>query len=113
MGIDRPDLLLKTFTRSCRSQRISRMTFPLLRVATTLVGDKVVALLWRNLISLGYLPTALSSAVLGLSKFRHSGMRSLIAVTIVCLTSPSAFAFVVDTDCESGTMCLDGVCTHG
>ena len=40
-------------------------------------------------------------------------MRSLIAVTIVCLTSTSAFAFVVDTDCESGTMCLDGVCTHG
>ena len=32
-------------------------------------------------------------------------MRSLIAVTIVCLTSTSAFAFVVDTDCESGTMC--------
>jgi hypothetical protein len=50
------------------------MTFPLLRVATTLVGDMVVALLWRNLISLGYLPTALSSAVLGLSKFGHSLM---------------------------------------
>ena len=38
-------------------------------------------------------------------------MRSLIAVTILCLTSTSAFACVVDTDCESGTMCLDG--THG
>ena len=40
-------------------------------------------------------------------------MRSLIAVTILCLTSTSALACVVDTDCESGTMCLDGVCTHG
>jgi len=41
---------------------------------TSLPAYKVVALLWRSLISLGYLPTALSSAVLGLSKFGHSGM---------------------------------------
>ena len=40
-------------------------------------------------------------------------MRSLIAVTILCLTSLPAFACVLDSDCESGTMCLDGVCTHG
>jgi len=33
-----------------------------------------VALLWRNLISLGYLPTASSSADLALSKFGHSVM---------------------------------------
>ena len=40
-------------------------------------------------------------------------MRSLIAVTILCLTSLPAFACVLDSDCASGTMCLDGVCTHG
>ena len=40
-------------------------------------------------------------------------MRSLIAVTVLCLTSLPAFACVLDSDCETGTMCLDGVCTHG
>ena len=40
-------------------------------------------------------------------------MRSLIAVTILCLSSLPAFACVLDSDCETGTMCVDGVCTHG
>ena len=39
-------------------------------------------------------------------------MRSLIAVAILCLSSLPAFACVLDSDCESGTICLDGVCTH-
>jgi hypothetical protein len=40
-------------------------------------------------------------------------MRSLIAVPVLCLTSLPAFACALDSDCETGTMCLDGVCTHG
>jgi hypothetical protein len=37
-------------------------------------------------------------------------MRSLIAVTILCLTSTPAFACSFDADCKTGTMCLDGAC---
>jgi hypothetical protein len=37
-------------------------------------------------------------------------MRSLIVVTILCLTSSPAFACVFDTDCKPGTSCTDGVC---
>jgi hypothetical protein len=39
-------------------------------------------------------------------------MRSLIVVTILCLTSTPAFACSFDTDCKTGTMCLDGACTR-
>ena len=35
---------------------------------------------------------------------------SLIVVTILCLISTPAFACVFDTDCKTGTKCLDGVC---
>jgi hypothetical protein len=38
-------------------------------------------------------------------------MRSLIVVTILCLTSTPAFACVFDTDCKPGSKCLDGVCS--
>ncbi len=38
-------------------------------------------------------------------------MRSLIVVTILCLTSTSAFACVFDTDCNPGSTCMDGVCS--
>jgi hypothetical protein len=37
-------------------------------------------------------------------------MRSLIVVTILCLTSSPAFACVFDTECKPGTSCTDGVC---
>jgi hypothetical protein len=40
-------------------------------------------------------------------------VRSLIVVTILCLTSTPAFACVLDSECESGTMCLDSVCVPG
>ena len=39
-------------------------------------------------------------------------MRSLVVFTILCLTSTSAFACVVDSDCEPSTMCVDGSCIH-
>ena len=39
-------------------------------------------------------------------------MRSLIIVTILCLTSTPAFACVFDTDCKPGTECHDGACTR-
>ena len=39
-------------------------------------------------------------------------MRSLILVTILCLTSTSAFACMYDTECEPGTMCLKGACVR-
>ena len=39
-------------------------------------------------------------------------MRSLILVTILCLTSTPAFACVFDTDCKPGTMCVDGNCSR-
>jgi Dickkopf N-terminal cysteine-rich region len=39
-------------------------------------------------------------------------MRSLVLFTILCVTSTSAFACVFDSDCERGTMCLDGLCTR-
>jgi hypothetical protein len=39
-------------------------------------------------------------------------MRSLIVVTILCLTSTPAFACSFDTDCKTGTMCVDGACTR-
>ncbi len=35
-------------------------------------------------------------------------MRSLIVVTILCLTSSPAFACVFDTDCKPGPSCMDG-----
>ena len=38
-------------------------------------------------------------------------MRSLIVVTILCLTSTPAFACVFDTDCKPGTECHDGACS--
>jgi hypothetical protein len=37
-------------------------------------------------------------------------VRSLIVVTILCLTATPVFACVLDSECESGTMCLDSVC---
>ena len=37
-------------------------------------------------------------------------MRSLIVVTILCLTSTSSFACVFDTDCKPGIMCVAGAC---
>jgi hypothetical protein len=39
-------------------------------------------------------------------------MRSLAVFTILCVTSTAAFACVFDSDCERGTMCLDGLCTR-
>ncbi len=39
-------------------------------------------------------------------------MRSLVAVTVICLISTPAFACVVDSECEFGTICLEGVCTR-
>ena len=41
-------------------------------------------------------------------------MRRLILVTILCLTSTAAFAqgCILDTDCNTGTTCVDGVCIH-
>jgi hypothetical protein len=38
-------------------------------------------------------------------------MRSLIAATILCLTSTQAFACVFNTDCNPGASCLAGVCS--
>jgi hypothetical protein len=38
-------------------------------------------------------------------------MRSLIVVTILCLTSTPAFACVFHTDCNPGATCEDGVCS--
>ena len=38
-------------------------------------------------------------------------MRSLIVVTILCLTSTPAFACVFDTDCNPGATCRDNVCS--
>ena len=39
-------------------------------------------------------------------------MRSLIIVTILCLTSSPAFACVFDTDCKPGIACVDGACSR-
>jgi hypothetical protein len=38
-------------------------------------------------------------------------MRSLIVVTILCLTPIPAFACVFHTDCNPGATCVDGVCS--
>jgi len=38
-------------------------------------------------------------------------MRSLIVVTILCLTSTPAFACVFHTDCNPGATCEAGVCS--
>jgi len=38
-------------------------------------------------------------------------MRSLMVVTILCLTSTPAFACVFHTDCNPGATCEDGVCS--
>jgi len=40
-------------------------------------------------------------------------MRNLIVVILLCLTSTPSFACVLDSECESGTMCLDGACVRG
>jgi hypothetical protein len=40
-------------------------------------------------------------------------MRNLVVFTILCLTSTSAFACVLDRNCEPGTMCVDGSCIRG
>src|SRR5262245_4780055 len=37
-------------------------------------------------------------------------MRVLVVVAILCLTSIPAFACALDSDCERGTICLDGAC---
>jgi hypothetical protein len=39
-------------------------------------------------------------------------MRGLVVVTILCLTSTSAFACMYDTECEKGNMCLEGTCVR-
>jgi hypothetical protein len=39
-------------------------------------------------------------------------MRRLVVFTILCLTATSAFACAFDSDCQPGTMCLDGLCTR-
>jgi len=39
-------------------------------------------------------------------------VRSLIIVTILCLTSTPAFACVFDTDCKPGIACVDGACSR-
>jgi len=36
--------------------------------------------------------------------------RSLVVVTILCLTSTSAFACMYDTECKPGNICLNGNC---
>jgi hypothetical protein len=41
----------------------------------------------------------------------ETAMRSLIVVTILCLTSTPAFACVFHTDCNPGATCEDGVCS--
>jgi hypothetical protein len=38
-------------------------------------------------------------------------MRSLIVVTVICLTSTPAFACVFHTDCNPGATCVAGVCS--
>jgi len=38
-------------------------------------------------------------------------MRTLIVVSILCLTSTSAFACVFHTDCNPGATCTAGVCS--
>ena len=38
--------------------------------------------------------------------------RRLVVVTILCLASTPSFACVFDTDCEPGSMCLDGTCVR-
>ena len=41
-------------------------------------------------------------------------MRRLITVTILCLTSTPAFALgcMLESDCTTGTTCVDGVCVR-
>ena len=39
-------------------------------------------------------------------------MRTAILLTILCLSSTSAFACMYDTQCEAGTMCLNGACVR-
>jgi hypothetical protein len=38
--------------------------------------------------------------------------RSLVVVTILCLTSTSALACMYDTQCEPGNVCLDSNCVR-
>jgi Dickkopf N-terminal cysteine-rich region len=39
-------------------------------------------------------------------------MRSLILVTILCLTSVPAFACMRDNECEQGNTCINGTCVR-
>ena len=49
----------------------------------------------------------------GLLQMGGNAMRSLILVTILCLTSTPAFACVFDTECKlPGTTCVDGNCSR-
>ena len=38
--------------------------------------------------------------------------RSLVVVTILCLTSTSALACMYDTQCDPGNVCLDSNCVR-
>ena len=40
-------------------------------------------------------------------------MRSLIIATILCLSSAPAFAYMYDSDCKTGNICIDATCTPG
>ncbi len=42
----------------------------------------------------------------------YIGAYPTIIVTILCLTSTSAFACVFDTDCKPGIKCVDGACSR-
>jgi hypothetical protein len=37
-------------------------------------------------------------------------MRGLFVFAFLCLASTQAFACMLDSDCERGTICLDGTC---
>jgi hypothetical protein len=39
-------------------------------------------------------------------------MRGLFVLTVLCLTSTQALACMRDSECERGTMCLDGTCVR-
>ena len=39
-------------------------------------------------------------------------MRCMTLVTILCLTSTPAFACVYDSECKTGSVCVDGTCSR-
>jgi hypothetical protein len=39
-------------------------------------------------------------------------MRGLVVFTLLCLASTQAFACMRDSECERGTMCLEGTCVR-